>query len=477
MTKPTLPTLIAVVLLLSWTPGTEAAPCPVRFDGEKFPTSGGSRSLASGDFDGDGWLDIATASNETDEVSVLLGQGDGTIALTSAIPIDDATLIRSADFDGDGQIDLVVTSSYGVPRGIHILLGNGDGTFQAPTAYPLATGPRELTIADFDGDSAPDLAAAVYGADSVVVLLGNGDGTFQTLPGISIPHPNDVASADLNRDGAVDLVVSRLPIASSLFPSFDVLLGVGDGTFQPPVRFLTSFGVFGTTLVDLRSDGIMDAVVSLSQTFEIWLGDGSGGFVRDTDYPGGCCYTAVDVDLDGLPDLQTGPGGDPVIFKSNPDGSLQPPLRIPHGGASALIVDDFDRDGNPDLATANYSSADVSILPGLGNGSFPMVSILPVGDDPQGVVSADLDLDGLIDVAVANRSLRRPVDTQGAGRRHVLQPRIRITQRRARRAGVRRPRPRRSRRSRGHPGAGRLRAGPSRKRRRHVSGRRRLPRR
>jgi hypothetical protein len=196
-------------------------------------------SVAVGDFNGDGTLDLAAASYGDDQgngagVNVLLGNGDGTFqpALTFAAGIY-PTAVVVGDFNGDGTLDLAVADtgdSSGHGAGVNVLLGNGDGSFQAARNFAAGSSPRSVAVGDFNGDGTIDLAVANYiSSGTVSVLLGNGDGTFQTA--VSYPAGGltiSVAVGDFNGDGNQDLAV-----ANADSNDVSVLLGNGDGTFQP----------------------------------------------------------------------------------------------------------------------------------------------------------------------------------------------------------------------------------------------------
>ena len=135
-------------------------------------------AIVAGDFKGDGRTDLAVANTGSDDVSVLLGNGDGTFQ--NQVPYAtgfEPSAIVAGDFNGDGRTDLAV-ANYG-SNDVSVLLGNGDGTFQNQVRYAAGSAPVALVVGDFNGDGRTDLAVANYLSNDVSVLLGNGDGTFQ----------------------------------------------------------------------------------------------------------------------------------------------------------------------------------------------------------------------------------------------------------------------------------------------------------
>jgi hypothetical protein len=175
--------------------------------------------VAVGDFNGDGKLDLALANtcgsdpdcSSNGTVSILLGKGDGTFQTHVDYPTGfKPQSVAVGDFNGDGKLDLAVTNRS--DSTVSILLGRGDGTFQTHVDYATGTGAVSVTAGDFNGDGRPDLAvAAGFGNKTVSILLGNGDGTFQAH--LDYPSGNGplwVTTGDFNGDGALDLATANL---------------------------------------------------------------------------------------------------------------------------------------------------------------------------------------------------------------------------------------------------------------------------
>lgn len=203
--------------------------------------------LALGDFNNDGKVDLAVANNKAGEVgngsvSVFLGNGDGTFQNGITSDIGDGSnpySIAVGDFNGDGKLDLAVGASLATPFGstnnLEILLGNGDGTFPVANqiAYQLPGGPGDVAVAvaDFNGDTHQDIALSISDQNVVEIFLGNGDGTFQAPIGpyqVGI-SPKSVAIGDFDGDGILDLAVANQDDNPG---TVTILHGNGDGTFM-----------------------------------------------------------------------------------------------------------------------------------------------------------------------------------------------------------------------------------------------------
>jgi len=237
--------------------------------------------FAVGDFNGDGKQDIAALvdipgqNSDSSVVYLYLGNGDGTFQSAKELPVSPLgpVAILAGDLNGDGNLDLVVLTTYlhdHVGR-VSVLLGNGKGGFGRPIFFPLRRlypkYPVAMALGRFSGDNKLDLALAYADGDSnsasfVRILLGNGDGTFsEGTRAAAGTNPISVATADFNGDGIPDLVVANSPCYKACdYPSsISVLLGNGDGTFQPPVKFPVRGQTSSQlTVADFNGDGKPD---------------------------------------------------------------------------------------------------------------------------------------------------------------------------------------------------------------------------
>ncbi|MFI6156272.1 FG-GAP-like repeat-containing protein [Kitasatospora sp. NPDC051170] len=236
---------------------------PVR----SYPVGASPKGLASADLRGLGRLDLVTVNRNDNTASVLLGNGDGTFQPQHSYPVgNDPEGLALADLDGDGRIDLVAANAQ--DGTVSVLRGNGDGTFQPQRSYPVGRFPLAVAVGDLRGVGHPDLAVAVAGADAFAVLPGDGDGTFGAptlIPLEKQAFPSEVAIADLDGDGHRDLVggVNNANVS--------VLLGNGDGTFQPRQDYRIS--AFGTRVAigDLNGDGRPDVVAGDDSSVDVLL--------------------------------------------------------------------------------------------------------------------------------------------------------------------------------------------------------------
>jgi len=244
-------------------------------------------SVAVADFNHDGILDLAVNDLLDLSLKVFLGNGDGTFQTPINLPLGPncgPTEVMVGDFNGDGNPDLVTLDESGLCPDISVIFGNGDGTFQTPINTPAPYPASHFAAGDFNRDGKLDLVTVgVFGTLSEAgILLGNGDGTFQAGATYNVDTVASVAVADLNGDHNLDIVLGGLGAVG-------VLLGHGDGTFDSPQYYLVNGACCGIAIADLNGDGKPDIAVissdSAGETVSVLLGNGDGTFQPSVAYP------------------------------------------------------------------------------------------------------------------------------------------------------------------------------------------------
>ncbi len=321
-----------------------------------------AKSIASGDFNGDGVPDLAVADDIGNNVGVLLGNDDGTFQTQVSYTAGSSPQsIATGDFNNDGALDLVLANTG--ENTVSVLLGNGDGTFRTQVKYTVGNGPAGVRVSDFNADGNLDLVVVNRTDGTLGVLLGNGDGTFQTEAPYPVGHaPDALAIADFNGDSKPDVAV-----ANSGDGTISVLIGVGDGTLHPQVTYSVGNGPNALSASDLNADGKPDLVVvnGTDNDVSILLGNGDGTFQSQVTYAVGGAPDSVavgDLNEDGKPDLAVANGGDidVGVLLGNGDGTFQ--SQVTYGvnaGPSSVVIGDFNTDGFPDIAVAAGNSVNV----------------------------------------------------------------------------------------------------------------------
>jgi hypothetical protein len=310
-----------------------------------YPTGGGVA-----DFNHDGKLDVVTADYHGNSISVLLNAGNGAlnlkpVATYATVAGAETSNLAVGDVNGDNNVDVVATNPQ--KSSVSLFLGHADGTFDPGITIPVgvsgAAQPYSVAIEDFNGDGNRDLAIAEETSGTIIVRLGNGDGTFQAEVPYAIGGVRDyiIISRDVNLDKIPDLLC-----ANRNGDTVSVLLGRGDGTFKKaivtsvvPLGFTKPtgrpwFGPYSITVGDINKDGVPDIVTPNFQddSVSILLGIGNGHF-------------------DPAIQLVYGKPTEPQFTSTTPYG---------------VVIDDFNHDGKPDIATANAGSDDLTVR--LNNG-------------------------------------------------------------------------------------------------------------
>lgn len=254
--------------------------------GSPFPAGHSPNDIAVGDFNRDGWLDLAFANHETQHLTVLLGDGRGRFAPAPHSPVTVAVRphthgVATGDFNGDGNLDLV-TDSWADDR-LEVLFGDGKGSFATPGTY-VAVGKhpyQRVRVADLNGDGKADIVSPNLEGNNVTILLSDGKGGLRQPSGSPFPcgdSPFNVAIGDVNADGIPDLAMVNSPGSTADRTGQDgltILLGDGRGGFTTMTGspFVTATRPNMVTIGDVNGDGVADVVVSNpdSDTITIFL--------------------------------------------------------------------------------------------------------------------------------------------------------------------------------------------------------------
>jgi hypothetical protein len=332
--------------------------------------------------------------------------------------------VATGDFNGDGKLD-VVNIDYG--SNLNVMLGKGDGTFQAPITLFIGVSnffPEAIAVGDFNGDHLLDVAVwatnSTTTSTQVNIYLGNGAGGFTAggvynAPSSSIfnPGPNSIVAADVSGDGKLDLV--------ALTPNNGVyvFLGNGDGTFKTPVNYgtgTTAGCCSGLAVGDLNSDGKLDLAISANDGISILLNAGSGTFATGVYYPSGVSGSATgdgiaigDLNGDKKPDVVvTNENQGVIIFLNQGSGTFKESSVIngvPMGATDNVVLADINNDKKLDIVLVD-SAGDLFTFLGKGTGLFSTGPAYPLQAQTNGgnylVAVGDFNGDGTLDLLDTN---------------------------------------------------------------------------
>ncbi len=421
-------------------------------------------SVLAADLNGDGDVDLAVGNRNSATVSVLLSQGDGNLASSVDYP---AGVVRpfgivASDFDGDGSIDLALGSGSAVA----VLTNAGDGSFGAPSIVNYSGTASAIAVGDVDGDIDPDIVVSFLRSDqlmlvrNVTVSAGEPAAEFRGLVETqgNLLRSRAVAAGDIDGDGDCDAVVitnnsvelarndgestRSVSFASSAYQStakphtgaigdidgdgdidaitgnntrvngITVYVNRGDGTYPDRVGYTTEGSTISLALFDVESDGDLDIAAlggggtAVTTRVEIMTNDGENRYA----HAGG--YTVSDKPIhvstgdttgDGFPEFFVSHSfvSSFSVFRNLQDGTFEGTSIDVGSSQSFSMTADVDRDGDLDVAIS--AGGGVELLINRGDGTFDPPRRYPVAGSPSGIAAGDLDGDGYIDLATANR--------------------------------------------------------------------------
>jgi hypothetical protein len=336
-------------------------------------------NVVAAQFTQSGNLDLAIANYVSNQVCILLGNGDGTFKRFPCFSAPFPIAISSGDFDEDGNQDLAVVETSSGEGSVAIFLGDGAGHFKLSATYRTGVAPSSVAAADFSGNGHLDLAVANNGGQagkgSVMVFAGTGKGTFNTPVTYKIAgSPWGIAAGDLNADHSPGLAVTNIEGYVA------VLLNDGTGHFGKPVTYNAGNGeVVDVKIVGLRHDGRNDLVLANNSrsSLVVLLNKGHGTFGSPALYPvcPSFCQAAealvvADFNLDGKLDVAVaGHIGDSSLYYGKGDGTFKPAVRIhnsignfQNSGPSIAAGDFVTGNKAPDLAIPIELSGKVAIM-------------------------------------------------------------------------------------------------------------------
>ncbi|MEQ9468614.1 MAG: FG-GAP-like repeat-containing protein [Ekhidna sp.] len=373
----------------------------------------GPYDVIAADVNGDDHLDLIVTINNADQIAVLLGDGEGDFGDPSYFTTGTDTTpygLVAGNFNADAFPDIITANRDG--NNISLLAGDGSGSFAAPTFITVGESPWDIVSGFFDDDEHLDIAVVNTLDDNLMVLLGEGDGTFPTTNTVESFFARTIELADLNNDNNPD-------ISGNSSSAFITVLGDGVGSFGTPTNYNYCEGPGHTG--DLDGDEDADAVF-FTRDFAVYIakGDGVGALTHDVKYhvQAGSQGTMKIVDVDNDTDLDIVVAGDigtlpseqfVTILKNNGEGYFNAPIQYPilplennYEGAYALVKGDFNEDGEMDLAATSHEDDQLLVMLGNSLGRFTLPEAIATGDDPRDLLTGHFNDDDHLDLITLN---------------------------------------------------------------------------
>eukprot|EP00592_Proboscia_alata_P023596 CAMPEP_0194424146 /NCGR_PEP_ID=MMETSP0176-20130528/23412_1 /TAXON_ID=216777 /ORGANISM="Proboscia alata, Strain PI-D3" /LENGTH=2584 /DNA_ID=CAMNT_0039233745 /DNA_START=230 /DNA_END=7984 /DNA_ORIENTATION=+ len=371
--------------------------------------------VAVGDFNNDGWLDIVIGNriHRDGRNQILINDGDGTFSRVVDLPSGDFSTesVAVGDINNDGWLDIVIGIN---TQNNQLLVNNGDGNFLDAVDLPGgAMHTQSVALGDFNNDGLLDIVIGNWNEKNQL-LLNNSDGQFHHAVDLPGGDTQSVALGDFNNDGWLDIVVGDY-IQSNL-----LLINDGNGNFPDMVYLPGSVKNTASIAVgDINNDGLLDIVIGNSfknyqHNIQFLINDGNGCFPRLEELPGSITSTKYvafgDVNKDGLLDIVTASEKIYLLVNGN-DGKFIDTVDLPGNEIltesaiymePTIAVGDINNDGLLDIVIGNFNQ-NIQLLINEGNGNFLDAVNLPGGAmHTLSVALGDINNDGLLDIVIGN---------------------------------------------------------------------------
>lgn len=374
---------------------------------QDFVTGRGPIAVVAGDFYQDGHLGLAVLNHDDATITIPRGNGDGTFRAARAYTVNQQPrAVVSADLAGNHRPDLVVTSycetdascTHGTAA---VFIANENGSYNLAANYPLGAGPVALALADLDGDKKQDIVALNRLDRTVSILSGLGGGSFQQAYTLSLSaSPIALAITDFNHDGRPDLaIIGDCGTTNCSQPgTLELFYGAAGGGFRAGPSYALGYTPSAIASADLNGDKFLDIVVAnrcgksaacnTSGTASVFFGTATERFTAGPDLDLGKSPSSIalaDLGSRGTSDLVIAHDSDNTVttLRGNGDGTFQSATSYKAGASpNSLAIADFNGDGHLDVAVSNHDDATVSVFYGKGDGTLIANPALSVGAGP-----------------------------------------------------------------------------------------------
>jgi hypothetical protein len=383
------------------------------------PMPAGLGPFVATDVEGDGDLDLVSGTFDfpAGPAAVWLSRnrGDGSFETASRIHEGGSpSSIEALDLGGDGFPDVAVANSSDESQHLFILRNSGSGSgFQSAVSVPVESNALRLAAGDFDGDSDVDLASTHYDPGRLSIIANDGSGSLTAGETFTIgSHPSSIVARDLDRDGRVDLAVSRSHGGNG--GTIALLRIDARGNFLAAEELWTTHGVRArnAALADLNGDGRLDVAACTLHSIYPFFGTDEGPLAPGASFPtlGYSLFIAAgDSDGDGDVDLLTinGSINAPIskavgLLENDGQGTFAPAVAASLGGEpSFLFLSDLDGRNGPDLVVGTSRLTGLEVFRSAGGKAFDPGPKLPLDGEPTSITGADLNLDGNLDLVVS----------------------------------------------------------------------------